>query len=68
MGLLRLAEKHGKQSLEEACRQALAISSYPSYKGIKNLLATQKPRESEVPKPHGLTRGAAYFARRKDND
>lgn len=68
MGLLHLADKHGKRNLEEACRQALAISSYPSYKGIKNILATQKPKEPEVSRPHGLTRGAAYFARRKNND
>lgn len=68
MGLLHLADKHGAGNLENACRQALSFSSHPSYKGIKNLLATQRPQESDVPRPHGLTRGAAYFARRKDND
>ena len=68
MGLLRLGEKHGSSNLEDACRQALSFSSYPSYKGIKNLLATKKQKEPDVPKPHGLTRGAAYFARRKNND
>lgn len=68
MGLLRLGEKHGSSNLEDACRQALSFSSYPSYNGIKNLLAPQRAKEPEVPKPHGLTRGAAYFARRKNND
>lgn len=68
MGLLHLANKHGAGNLENACRQTLSFSSHPSYKGIKNLLATQRPQESDVPRPHGLTRRAAYFARMKDND
>ncbi len=66
--LLHLAEKHGSINLENVCKQALTFTSHPSYKGIKNLLATQKPLESETPRPQGLTRGSAYFTRRMKRD
>lgn len=42
MGLLKLAEKHSLAKLEQACTKALSYSGSPSYKSIKNLLATIK--------------------------
>jgi transposase len=67
MALLNLGKKFGISQLEEACRQALSLSPSPSYKSVKNLLATMelKQPQPKTNKPHGLTRGAAYFARRK---
>ena len=67
MGLLKLAEKHSPNQLEEACKKALAYSHSPSYKSIKNLLAANKgissDRPPEAPKGshHGITRGARYY-------
>ena len=68
MGLLKLAEKHSPQKLEVACMKALSYSSSPSYKSIKNLLATLK--DNDIPKvqeekksnSYGITRGARYYA------
>lgn len=73
MGLLKLAEKHSRAKLEEACNRALLYSSTPSYKSIKNLLAAMKEdsqnvfRNPESSSPetqsqtHGITRGARYY-------
>ena len=67
MGLLKLAEKHSPEKLEQACATALSYSGKPSYKSIKNLLAAVKnvpgtePEASQAEKPHGITRGARYY-------
>ena len=74
MGLLRLAEKHSSQKLEEACKKALTYSSNPSYKSIKNLLLamnkSSKPdndtQSTEQIKPRGITRGARYYGGKHD--
>ena len=42
MGLLRLAEKHSPEKLEQVCAKALSYSAKPSYKSIKNLLIATK--------------------------
>ncbi len=67
MGLLKLAEKHSAQKLETVCKKALTYSKAPSYKSIKNLLATMKdipPAETrkEPAQNYGITRGARYYA------
>lgn len=70
MGLLKLAEKHSALKLETVCKKALSYSRSPSYKSIKNLLATLK--DSEIPIEHegdsslchGITRGAKYYAQK----
>lgn len=74
MGLLRLAEKYSSQKLEEACKKALAYSSNPSYKSIKNLLITMNEsskdnndtQSTQQTKPRGITRGARYYGGKHD--
>lgn len=66
MGLLKLAEKHSSAKLEKACAKALSYSGSPSYKSIKNLLATMKdePVSEVMPEKknaYGITRGARYY-------
>ncbi len=69
MGLLKLADKYSAQRLEAACTKALTFTSMPSYKSVKNILATESkaPQEDEKPdsatKVHGITRGANYYRR-----
>ena len=67
MGLLKLAERHTESSLEAACEKGLSYTASPSYKSIKNILATgikdvSEP-ENEKPKKntYGVTRGANYY-------
>lgn len=67
MGLLKLAERHSESRLETACEKALSYTASPSYKSIKNILATGtkevlKP-EADKPKKnnYGVTRGANYY-------
>lgn len=71
MGLLKLTEKYSDVLLEEACRKALTYTASPSYKSIKNILATQSDKlisenKTDIPstqKTHGITRGADYYRR-----
>ncbi len=70
MGLLKLAERNSPEKMERACSKALSYTSSPSYKVIKNILATdtgsddtgtgtRKPEAER--KAHGITRGADYY-------
>lgn len=68
MGLLKLAQKHTPQKLEEACKKALQYSSSPSYKSVKNLLTNLKEHPSDADSTqerkannYGITRGARYY-------
>ena len=64
MGLLKLADKYDDYLLESACTKALSYTQNPSYKSIKNLMATQdcSPKdENEESEKYGLTRGAKYY-------
>ena len=70
MGLLKLTERYSEALLEAACKKALTYTATPSYKSIKNILATGSAKpESEIAetkathKAHGITRGAAYDRR-----
>jgi len=73
MGLLRLAERHSEESLEAACEKALSYTASPSYKSIKNILASgtldkPKPKPYQLPKnKFGVTRGSNYYGG-KNND
>ena len=73
MGLLRLAERHSEESLEAACEKALSYTASPSYKSIKNILASgtldkPKPKPDQLPKnKFGVTRGSNYYGG-KNND
>ena len=66
MGLLKIADKHSSQTLERACEKALGYTSRPSYKTIKNVIASMEKQSSDkaaVPdkQPRGITRGARYY-------
>lgn len=72
MGLLKFAEKYSEPMLETACKKALSYTNTPSYKSIKNPLATMKdsPLLIETPseperKATGITRGARYYGGKK---
>ena len=75
LGLLKLADRYSVERLEAACKKALSYTPHPSYKSIKNILATgqdklwnERPQErSSAPNEHGFTRGAGYYGR-KDHD
>ncbi len=71
MGLLRLADKYSSKRLEHACELALTYTDKPSYKSIKNILATKADsldettdNDANVQVSHGITRGAAHYRRR----
>lgn len=71
MGLLKLADKYSVERLEAACRRALSYTPHPSYKSVKNILATGQdkcntitgtPASSHQEKnAYGYTRGAEYY-------
>lgn len=74
MGLLKLADKYSVHRLEAACKKALTYTPHPSYKSVKNILATGQDKTPDEPssksdnsKPddhgHGYTRGAGYYGR-----
>lgn len=73
MGLLKLGERHSESRLEAACEKALSYTASPSYKSIKNILATgtKETSKPDAEKPtknnYGVTRGANYYGG-KGND
>ena len=71
-GLLKLADKYSDQRLEAACRKALSYTASPSYKSIKNILASgqdnidtesQAPNAASTQNKHAITRSADYYRR-----
>ena len=74
--LTKLTEKYGKKKLETVCGEVLKHTATPSLRLISTMLknGTVKPekKKSEVkenPNAYGITRGAAYFSkRRKDGE
>ena len=71
MGLLKLSEKYSPVRLENACALALSYTATPSYKNIKDILATGRDKsaadtkndEHSEPNPYALTRGSDYYRR-----
>lgn len=69
MGLLKLADKHSPDRLENACAKALSFTATPSFKNIKNILlagidkpATDKRTSDKDNSPgFGFTRGSSYY-------
>ena len=49
-GVVRLADKHGAERLDAACRRAAAVGD-PSYKTVKGILAAGTEREGEEEAP-----------------
>lgn len=70
MGLLKLAERHSEEQLEEVCKKALSFTAAPSYKIIKNIFVTGSAKPQSEPgeqgsthNSYGITRGAGYYGR-----
>ncbi len=72
MGLLKLGDRYSVDRLEAACKKALLYTASPSYKSIKNILATgqdktenisSKVTNTSTQNKHALTRGADYYRR-----
>lgn len=71
MGLLKLADKYSVERLEAACCKALSYTPHPSYKSVKNILATGQDKVSNHAEgsvttkkeddEYGYTRGAEYY-------
>ena len=71
VSLMKLSERYGKRKLENACAELLTIAAMPSIRLIASILKNGKqakaPEEHHHDNEHGITRGAAYYAR-KDGD
>jgi hypothetical protein len=74
MGILKLADRYSVERLEAACKKALSYTPHPSYKSIKNILATgqdkltdEQQERSSVLNEYGFTRGSGYYGR-QDHD
>jgi transposase len=67
LGLLRLADVHGAERLDNACRRALHFRA-TSYKAVKNILDAELDRvavdegPAAPPRSHELLRGGAYYS------
>lgn len=68
MGLLKLAERHSEERLEESCMKALSYTATPSYKIIKNIFIAGSAKPQSEPEKqesthnnYGITRGAGYY-------
>ncbi len=67
--LMKLADRHSVNRIEDACKRALSYTPSPSIKSIQTILKTGQDKvksetESEKPKSngrYGFTRGAEYF-------
>ena len=71
MGLLKLADKYSVERLENACTRALSFTPQPSFKSVKNILATgqdkldpAKNEKKDISTQYGYVRGAAYYGRK----
>jgi transposase len=75
MGLLNLADRYSSARLESACKRALSYTPRPSYKIVKNILATGWDKVNEETtavkdaddhtESFGFTRGPEYYDKGK---
>jgi hypothetical protein len=70
MGLMKLADKYSVSRLEAACKKALSYTPRPSYKSVKNILATGQDKvinpddetnETATDNQYSYTRGPGYY-------
>lgn len=64
--LKKLAERYGKNIVEDACDRVLRLSFSPTIRNISVLCksADEQKSDADIQKPensHGITRGAAYY-------
>ncbi|MEC4273888.1 IS21 family transposase [Adlercreutzia sp. R25] len=64
--VLALADKHGREALEQACAKALSYSPRPSYKTIKSILAGSVKVTREDPDAGAYLRGSDYYTNLED--
>lgn len=71
--LTKLGDRYGHNRLENACSKVWELTGTPSIRIISSMLKngqdkvrTTGPDDTAVPKGHGITRGAAYFAKGGD--
>ena len=70
MGVLKLADRHGKARLEAACEKALSYTPTPSYKTVDTILKSGsdkliKSQPKSVDETHSFIRGADYYGRKR---
>ncbi|MFD1708462.1 IS21 family transposase, partial [Siminovitchia sediminis] len=70
LGLMKLADKHSIERLENACERALTYTPRPTLKSIQMILKTGQDKlptnessdtEEKTGSSFGFTRGAAYY-------
>ena len=66
--LEKLADKYGKEALEQACADVMRIASAPTVRVIERMLVNSIQRSTtktvmEKQEDYGFTRGAEYFGR-----
>ena len=71
--LTKLGDRYGHNRLENACSKVWELTGTPSIRIISSMLKNgqdkvraTRPDDTAVPKGHGITRGAAYFAKEGD--
>ena len=71
--LTKLADRYGHDRLENACRRSLELTKVPSVRIISSMLKNgqdkiqlEQPPTHKETRSHGITRGAAYFAKGGD--
>lgn len=66
--VLALGQRHGARALEEACAKALSLTSRPSYKTVKTLLARMLAEAPEDPDDGAYLRGNDYYRNLDERD
>ena len=69
--LTKLAERYGKEVLEDACERVLRLTSVPTIRNISTLCRSSADRKTAAEKPAqqqethggGITRGAGYYSK-----
>lgn len=64
--MLALADKHGREALEQACAKALSYSPRPSYKTIKSILVGSVKATREDPDAGAYLHGSDYYTNLED--
>lgn len=71
--LTKLGDRYGHNRLENACSKVWELTGTPSIRIISSMLKNgqdkvraSSPDDTAVPNGHGITRGAAYFAKGGD--
>ena len=71
---MKLGAKYGSSKLEKACEQILKYAKEPSIRILTAVLKGNHSLKEATHRfgngdgHHGITRGAAYFSRKEDDD